>query len=335
MTALLLLAAATIEVRVMTREHPARLTVESSRGEETLVDGPLVLPEGTWILRAKGGPPHAYEGTIAIVPSEGELAIVVRMDRERYVAHAVAAETDPGTPAAALEAQAIVARSWARAAGRRHADADVCDLAHCQVLSKPMPREHVEAARRASERTRGTVLRLPAGAIAAATYHAACGGRTADPREVFGGVDRTGAGSVEDPGCDGPRWRATLPRETVERAAAEVLGRRVHIADLQATMGEGDWLRTVMDRSTGSIAFGDAFARALGRAAGWNVIRGGRFRWTSSGDRIVIEGVGLGHGVGLCQRGAARRARAGASAAEILAPYFPSALAAKIGCRES
>ncbi len=39
--------------------------------------------------------------------------------------------------------------------------------------------------------------------------------------------------------------------------------------------------------------------------------------------RLVIEGCGHGHGVGLCQWGARYFAAAGASAAEILALYFP------------
>jgi SpoIID/LytB domain protein len=37
-----------------------------------------------------------------------------------------------------------------------------------------------------------------------------------------------------------------------------------------------------------------------------------------------LEGVGVGHGIGLCQRGAADMARNGASFLEILEHYYPN-----------
>jgi SpoIID/LytB domain protein len=40
---------------------------------------------------------------------------------------------------------------------------------------------------------------------------------------------------------------------------------------------------------------------------------------------VVIDGAGLGHGVGLCQTGAARLAAAGETARAILHHYFPRA----------
>jgi stage II sporulation protein D len=40
-------------------------------------------------------------------------------------------------------------------------------------------------------------------------------------------------------------------------------------------------------------------------------------------DHLVATGTGAGHGVGMCQWGAVGRARAGQTAAQILAAYFP------------
>jgi stage II sporulation protein D len=339
------LAAATIDVRVLTQEHPTFLTVDGPRhvaaaviGNELRVDGdtvsvPFALPPARWTIRGPNRPPRTYEGAITLAAEDGEVAVVIRMERERYVALAVAGETSPGTSPAALEAQAIVARSWAAAAPRRHPDADVCDLAHCQVLRGSVPHAHLAASERAALATRGVVLALASGDVAMAPFHAACGGRTADPREVFGAEDRTGAESVEDAGCEGPRWHATVPREVVERAAAETLHAGaggadppVQLEDLALSAGRGGWVRAVTDAASGRSAFGDAFVRALGRAAGWNVVRGGRFRMTPDASRgVVIDGAGLGHGVGLCQTGAARLAAAGETARAILHHYFPRA----------
>jgi len=42
-----------------------------------------------------------------------------------------------------------------------------------------------------------------------------------------------------------------------------------------------------------------------------------------SRDQFVFSGKGFGHGVGLCQAGAAARIRAGASPDRVLEYYFP------------
>jgi stage II sporulation protein D len=39
---------------------------------------------------------------------------------------------------------------------------------------------------------------------------------------------------------------------------------------------------------------------------------------------VILEGVGQGHGVGFCQRGAKAMAEAGASFREIISHYFPN-----------
>ena len=41
------------------------------------------------------------------------------------------------------------------------------------------------------------------------------------------------------------------------------------------------------------------------------------------GQSFRLRGHGMGHGVGLCQTGAAARARAGQTASQLLEAYFP------------
>ncbi len=48
------------------------------------------------------------------------------------------------------------------------------------------------------------------------------------------------------------------------------------------------------------------------------------------GDSWLLHGRGWGHGVGLCQTGAAMMARAGKNFREILGFYFPGAAIEKI-----
>jgi stage II sporulation protein D len=47
------------------------------------------------------------------------------------------------------------------------------------------------------------------------------------------------------------------------------------------------------------------------------------FRVEGQFDRVVAEGGGSGHGVGMCQWGAIGRARAGQSMEQIVTTYFP------------
>jgi stage II sporulation protein D len=62
---------------------------------------------------------------------------------------------------------------------------------------------------------------------------------------------------------------------------------------------------------------------AVGRQLGWNLLRSERFDIRPANDRLVFEGSGSGHGVGLCQRGADLMGAAGRSYREILAFYYP------------
>ncbi len=119
---------------------------------------------------------RSYEGSLHMT-AEGNLLIpVVTMTRETAVTSITGAEIpQSGTLFAALAAQAVVARSFLAAAGKRHAEADFCDTTHCQFLRSPaMPGSPVALA---ATQTEGLVLSA-SGQTIAARYSAACGGHT-------------------------------------------------------------------------------------------------------------------------------------------------------------
>ena len=58
---------------------------------------------------------------------------------------------------------------------------------------------------------------------------------------------------------------------------------------------------------------------------GFEHIRSPYFAVQLVGEDFMLEGRGWGHGVGMCQWGAAELARRGLSAREILAYYYPGA----------
>ena len=70
---------------------------------------------------------------------------------------------------------------------------------------------------------------------------------------------------------------------------------------------------------------GDVLRAVINRTLGDRALLSTRFSVTRDKAGWIFEGTGFGHGVGLCQRGAAARARRGDAVADILQAYFPGA----------
>jgi SpoIID/LytB domain protein len=64
----------------------------------------------------------------------------------------------------------------------------------------------------------------------------------------------------------------------------------------------------------------------LARSLGWSVVPGNSYTVRNNGKDLVLSGTGVGHGLGLCQRGAAAMARSGATFQEILLHYYPNTM---------
>ncbi len=63
---------------------------------------------------------------------------------------------------------------------------------------------------------------------------------------------------------------------------------------------------------------------AVGKRLGWSAVPSDTFVLHQTQGEIVLEGVGQGHGIGLCQRGASAMAQRGADFREIILHYFPN-----------
>lgn len=334
----------TLRIQVLSRLRPARLELNgpqhlllAAQADMLLVGGepvpqPLTLVRGSWRVKVAGEPTRVFMGSLELSARKGLIEVVAILPMETYVAGVVASETMPETPPAALQALAVVVRSFAYTSQKRHPGADLCDLAHCQVFSaRSEGRRQVQAAA-AARATEGLVLRLATGDIAHALFHAGCGGHTADPVEVFGGSNQTGAEAVPDPGCPELSWSAQVPEQDFLSAVSDTFGEAglaalpaPPLASLQLRPGKGGFISQVYDPSSGRTGSGDALFRSLGRRLGWGLVRSGRMQVRPVGARVEVTGSGLGHGVGLCQEGAARRARDGQHMDAILKHFFPRA----------
>ncbi len=167
----------TASIAVFGLFHPRELWVRTANGTARFrsTTGLARLAPDDFVLIVPGQIERRFRGALEIRPTNNQLLAVVTMDLETAVASVVAAESVPAAPDETLKAQAIVARSFYLASGRRHSAFHFCDTTHCQflracpALSSP--------ANRAAQATRGLALAYRNRAFAP-FYSAACGGHT-------------------------------------------------------------------------------------------------------------------------------------------------------------
>jgi stage II sporulation protein D len=247
---------------------------------------------------------------------------------EDYVAAVVPPEIGRA-PAAALEAQAVAARSYALARAERHLQdgADLCDGTHCQVFRGLAA--VTEDSCRAASATAGLVL-AQGGRVIAAPFHAVCGGRTARPRDVWDDEEIPDLASVSDDAClsaPGAAWSFTIPRAAVT-ALADSLGfpsaRFLEVYGHDAS-GRVSMVRFAAPGGASRVARGFDFRRAATEIWGWASVRSTDFTVEETRPAYLLSGRGTGHGAGMCQAGAIVRARRGESRDAILALYYRGA----------
>lgn len=227
---------------------------------------------------------------------------------------------------AALQAQAIAARTYVVYQLRRGRTMIRSTVADQRFLSTDF---ETETAREAVKQTTGLVLKQEDGRLVPAYFHADCGGATSDADVHEFGKSPVLRG-VLDIGPAGhlsasDSWERIVPAKKLDRIAeAWNLGEHATSFDILERDEAGRVVRAQFggDQSSREVP-GDRIRAELGLPSAiitlFGVLRDGSLR---------VEGIGAGHGIGLCQLGALAQARAGRDARQILAHYYPGA---KIG----
>ena len=236
-----------------------------------------------------------YRGILKVTAKHHVLEAVVTMDMETAVASVVAAESGPSTPLEAMKAQAVAARSFFHAGGHHGGD-EFCDTTHCQFLRDPPPPS--SAAAIAARETRGLVLTWR-GEPLAAMYSSRCGGRTKTLREIGSPVHGYPYFAVECAYCRRHPYTWTRALSAADARS------------LAPSASEGARL-------------------ALDRVHGWAAIPSNDYEAAINPEGVTLQGRGQGHGLGLCQYGAAGMAADGADFATILRHYYPETELASI-----
>lgn len=338
---LLVLAHAPLDVRVLEREAPSRVHLEAPRitcdgkplpsaidAEAATRDVRVGTANCTQVVAEDGvsvtvkDVKRSYAGQVRVSLQGGLLRLLNAVDVEDYLPSVIQAEAG-GMKASALEAQAVVSRTFAVTGLKRHERAGyhLCDLAHCQVYRGRA--ESSPEAEAAVKKTKEQVLLIGGIVLKPAFFHASCGGHTSTGADVFG-EDAAGS-AVSDVENGAPRckdadfaWRFEVERGELAKALG-VPERGAALEPLKRDAGG----RIMEVRSFGKRFTGQEFMSRMGRAFGWRSVRSMKFNTTESDTTLRLEGTGTGHGVGLCQLGAKALAERGVDAKGILQRYFP------------
>jgi hypothetical protein len=235
-------------------------------------------------LEVPGMLKRSYRGTLRIDVFNGSIRCVVGLDREIAVASIVVAESPPHASREALAAQASASRSFMLGAVTGHVGANFCDTTHCQYLAGAP--SVASAWSVAARHTGGLVLRYQNEDI---THTLA-----AMYSRSCGGRTRTLA-------------ELGLPARGYPYYAVNCAFCRAHPEIWQTELDE-----QIANTERGRLDYN--------RIHGWSALPGHIDRTTG----LRIEGRGVGHGIGLCQLGAADMAARGATFAEILNHYYPN-----------
>ena len=306
-----------------------------------------------------------YDGTIHIYPNEdNHLSVTVHLPMEEYLKGVVPYEIGGDSPAEALKAQAVAARSEAVIAlnsgfygGSSH---DLTSDVECQVFSGNHRR--TTASDDAVEATRGLVI-SEHGAVIHAFYSSNCGGRSSLIKNVW--ASRTRSESYQQSLPDnasrrGPKlhwnWRAkwwikSSPKVYCNPFYQSSLpswsqrnfrwSREFTILEISAMITEDEtlgYLRKIKALKRGEsgkiIKAQFIFENGSFEKEGELTIRqlfspslrSSNFYVKKKGDTITLHGAGWGHGVGMCQSGAVAQASNGITFDRILSHYYPASI---------
>lgn len=304
----------------------------------------------------------AWRGSLEFVDGEKGVSGINIVAPDQYLAGVIPSEVPFTFPPESLKAMAVVARTYALSHLGRHKTEgfDVCSEVHCQVY-RGLAQEHPNTSRAILE-TGGELLQFN-GKPADATFHACCGGHGIDVQSCWPGAaaqpylagtyDQLPGGATPDLTSE-PAFRAWLDARVPAYCSAAGRFRweeQMTWDQLQDRLKQSLPVLvpgTVVESVSGlEVVRRDPSGRVSElrvAATPANVTIGGdAVRWMTSGGRpgagglqsslfyldvlpgpvVRVRGGGWGHGVGLCQEGAAGRARAGQSYRQILAHYYP------------
>lgn len=297
---------------------------------------PLSLHLENGRLNGKRMPPE-----IAIDWIDGQIEIRSDLNLNEYLLGVVSREMPGQWPMDALKAQAVATRSYTLSQMNTRSDWSF-DL-ESTVLDQefewtPSAKEGpLRRWQEALDATTNEVLLDRQGKVFRAYYHADCGGRTTTPDFVWGTAGDYK--SVRDPSCEvrnRSKWRWSAAKSWIQNQLAQGFGQWREPAGVKSGI-EFSWIQSLFDGRVTLVEWWDGVTQLkmlsgqnFRQLLGFSQLKSLRFSSREQGDKIVFEGRGFGHGVGLCQWGSKDWAEQGQTYQKILEHYYPLAQRGKL-----
>lgn len=260
---------------------------------------------------------------------------VIELGMEEYIAGVVAAEMEPTWPVDALAAQAILARTFTMeniASGRKQQGGADASTSHEEFQAYDETRINDKVSE-AVNKTRGEVM-VYQGEYARGWFSACCGGVSAAPVEgPVGEEDAAEYVSINaEDGCltitteENISWRTEVPLSQVWSIVREQTGEDPGTIT-SVDVDEGPSGRALELIFNNIRVNGNSFRLAVGAEEMRSTLLSD---FSISGNNLIIEGQGFGHGVGLCQWGAKKMAQDGQSPEDIIRFYHDDVAIVKL-----
>jgi len=287
----------------------------------------IIKSESGTIKVTAGDESRTYHGSVEVI-LDGEvnrpgLVMVNEVSLPDYVTSVLPSEYGFREPEG-MKAQAIVIRTYAlRALSQREGLYDLTDDTGSQVYMGVS--SETEEARTAVEATHGMAITYEGEPIEA-VYSAHCGGHSANNEDVWSSKPVPYLRGRDDPyDRDAPiaHWESHLKKKEVLDLLSRAYGVKVKGISI-SDRGSGKRVTTIRldtDRNDLEIT-AQSFRVAVNNRFGASAVKSTLFDMKKDGDSFRFSGKGLGHGVGLCQWGAAEQAREGRSFRDILHFYY-------------
>ena len=280
----------------------------------------IVGATGNDVIRIKpivpAVPAQVYDDNLGFYVDFNRLMTINLVDIDKYIAGVVEAETGPSALMEFYKAQALLARTYAYSHMERHMGEgfNLCDGIHCQVYKGKSTKNPIIL--QATEETKGQVVVDANNELIAGTFHANCGGETANSGDVWV-TPHDYLVSVEDNYCrslPNSQWEVRIPLDTWREflISKGIDAENLPPSSFVFTSKKREYLYPVGGKT---IPFVDIRSHFNLKSAYFSVD-------IVSNNLVRLRGKGYGHGVGMCQDGAMQMARRGKSYKEILSHYF-------------
>ncbi len=294
-----------------------------------------------------------FAGGLKFIVEGDRITAVNCVGMENYLLSVISSEMKSSASPELLKAHAVISRSWLCARIKEHAEGspaaphkafDVCADDHCQRY-QGLTMAVGDNVRRAIDETWGQVLKYK-GELCDTRYSKCCGGRSELYSTCWEDRDYPYLQSVEDKFCDCENsailsrvlndydmrtpdfhdWTVRYTRSELSglvRSRTGIdFGEIISLEPLdRGPSGRIKYLRITGSKHSEVIGKELAIRRALSESH----LKSSAFEVSVEGDEFVLTGHGWGHGVGLCQIGAAVMASEGYDYRQILAHYYVGA----------